>query len=141
MTPESRQKLRSLLVQNESYRQFPYTDTTGHLTVGIGRNLSNRGISQNEAFTLLDDDILYFISKLDSLFSFYSSIDDIRQIVLVDICFNVGINGLLKFKNMLGFLEKKDWENAANEILNSNAAKENVNRYKQLASIMLTGEI
>lgn len=67
MTPESRQKLKNMLVQDESYRQFPYTDTTGHLTVGIGRNISQRGISTTEASQLLDNDIIYFSAKLDHI--------------------------------------------------------------------------
>lgn len=141
MTPELRQKLRGLLLQHESYRQFPYTDTTGHLTIGIGRNLSDRGISQNEAFTLLDDDIIYFSSKLNSVLPFYSELDEIRQLVLIDICFNVGLNGFLGFKNFLGFINKKDWENAGKELLDSKAAHQCPERYKNLYDILISGEI
>jgi lysozyme len=139
MTPELRQKLRGLLLQHEGFRQFPYTDTTGHLTIGIGRNLDSRGISQNEAFILLDDDSLYFSSKLSSVLPFFDSLDGIRQIALVDMCFNLGVNGLLEFKNFLGFVEKKDWKNASAELLDSKAAAQCVDRYKRLAEIILTG--
>jgi lysozyme len=140
-TPETRQKLKNLLVQQESYRQFPYIDNTGHLTIGIGRNLSDRGISSNEALALLDDDIFYFSSKLSSLFSFFDSLDDNRQIVLVDMCFNLGFNGLLNFRDMLDAIERGDFERASQEILDSKAANQARDRYDQLAYIMRTGEL
>jgi lysozyme len=141
MTPESRIKLRNLLTANEKYSQFPYVDTTGHITVGIGRNLTDRGISINEALQLLDDDILYFSNKLASVVTYFDSLDDNRQVVLVNMCFNLGINGFLAFRGMLSCLEKRDFEGAAAEILQSKAAEQCPDRYRQLANIMKTGEL
>jgi lysozyme len=139
MNPESRHKLRGLLLQDESFKQFPYTDTTGHLTIGIGRNLSTRGISENEAFTLLDDDIIYFGSKLSNLLPFYDSLDEIRQIALINMCFNLGVNGFLEFKNFIGYVEEKDWQKASVELLNSKAAHQCPDRYQRLSVIIKTG--
>ena len=141
MTPEAKQKLKSLLVKHEELKQFPYVDTTGHLTIGIGRNLSTRGISVNESLYLCDDDILYFIDKLNHFVSFYNLLSDNRKIVLIDICFNVGFNGLLNFKDMLAALEAFDFEKAADEIINSKAAEQCPERYSQLATIMRTDEL
>lgn len=140
MTPETRQKLKGLLISHESFRQFAYIDTTNHLTIGIGRNLSDRGISQAEAILLLDDDILYFTAKLDNVLPFFNDLDDNRKIVLINMCFNLGVNGFLKFQKMLDYCEQKDFLNASKEILNSEAAHQNPNRYQQLAYIMKTGE-
>src|ERR1700689_3447007 len=119
MTPESRSRLKHLLVSHKKYEQFPYVDTTGHLTIGIGRNLTDRGISTNEALQLLDDDILYFTSRLSHLFPEFNDLDDNRKIVLVDMCFNLGINGFFGFEKMLDAIRFKDYEKAAQEILNS----------------------
>lgn len=141
MNPDARQKLKNLLVQHESYRQFPYTDTTGNLTIGIGRNISKRGISSSEALSLLDDDIFYFSSKLSSILSFFDGLDDNRKIALVDMCFNLGINGFLGFKGMLEAIEAKDFVKASEEILNSKAAEQCHDRYQTLSYIMRTGEI
>ncbi len=141
MTPEARQKLKALLVQHESYRQFPYTDTTGHLTVGIGRNLSDRGISTTEAFYLLDDDILYFTAKLQHFLPFYFQLNEARQIALCDMCFNLGVQGLLNFKNMILALESHDYERAAQEMLNSKWAEQVGERATTLANIIKTGEL
>ena len=141
MTPEGRQKLKTLLINHEQYRQFVYTDTTGHLTIGIGRNLTDRGISTTEAFQLLDDDILYFTGKLTHFLNFFTKLSEPRQIVLIDMCFNLGIQGLLGFKEMILALESHDYERAANEILNSKWAEQVHERATSLAEIMRTGEL
>ncbi len=141
MTPDAKQKLKSLLLNHEAYRQFLYTDTTGHLTIGIGRNLSDRGISITEALSLLEDDIVYFYSKLAHYVSCFDKLSDNRKIVLVDMCFNMGINGFLKFTDMLQALAQTDYETAAKEILDSKAAIQCPERYHQLAQIMRTDEL
>lgn len=141
MTPDIRNKLKNLLTLHEGFRQFPYSDNSGHVTIGIGRNLSNRGISASEALSLLDDDILYFTSKLSHILPFFNDLDGNRQIVLVNMCFNLGINGFLEFSEMLEAVKLKEWERASEEILNSKAATQNMNRYEQLAYIMKTGEL
>lgn len=141
MSPEGKLKLRALLVNHESYRQFPYTDTTGHLTVGIGRNLSDRGISNTEAFYLLDDDILYFTSKLNHFLPFFPKLSESRQIALVDMCFNIGVQGLLNFPEMLSALEEYDFDRAADEMLDSKWAQQVGQRAITLAHIIRTGQI
>lgn len=141
MTPELRQKLKSLLIDDEKYRQFLYPDTTGHQTIGIGRNLSARGISLTESLMLLDDDILYFSSKLASSLTIFNSLEDVRKIVLINMCFNLGFNGLLEFHKMLEHLKNGDYESASLEILQSKAASQCPYRYQRLAHIMKTGEL
>lgn len=141
MTPEGKAKLKQLLVQHESFRQFPYSDSTNHLTIGVGRNLSDRGISPTEAFYLLDDDILYFTGKLNHYLNFFHSIDENRQIALIDMCFNVGLQGFLNFTQMILALEANDYERAALEILDSKWASQVGERATCLASIVRTGEI
>lgn len=141
MTPESRVKLKGMLIEDEDCKLFPYTDTTNHLSIGVGRNLSERGISSNEAMQMLDNDIMYFTAKLDSLFDFFSQLDDNRKIVLINICFNVGVNGFLGFSRMLQFVKERDFEKASHEILQSKAASQCPNRYQRLAYVMKTGEL
>lgn len=141
MTPEARTKLRNILINHESFKAFPYLDTTGHTTIGIGRNLSDRGISESEALVLLDDDIQYFSAKLYKLLPFFDGLSDNRKIVLIDMCFNLGIHGFCDFKSMLEAIERNDYGKAAEEILNSKAAHQCPERYQQLAYIMKTDEL
>lgn len=141
MTPEAKQKLKRLLIQHESYKQFPYVDTTGNITIGIGRNLADRGISVTEASYLLDDDLLYFYGKLSHFFKFFPFLDENRQIALIDMCFNLGVQGFLNFTKMILALEAGDYPRAANEMLNSKWAEQVGQRATTLANIVRTGEI
>lgn len=141
MTPEGRQKLKGLLTQHETYKQFPYTDLTGHLTVGIGRNLSDRGISITEAGYLLDDDIGYFYGKLCHHLNFFNRLNESRQIALIDMCFNVGLQSFLNFTQMILALEAGDYDRAADEMLKSKWAKQVGERASYLANIMQSGNM
>ena len=62
-----------------------------------------------------------------------------RQNVLVNMAFNLGIYGLLRFKKMLLAVEKQDWDEAANQMLDSRWSKQVGNRSKELADIMRQG--
>ncbi len=141
LTSEGKLKLKQLLVKHESYKQFPYVDITGHLTIGIGRNLNDRGISTTEAFYLLDDDIIYFTGKLNHFLKFFHQLDENRQIALIDMCFNVGVQGFLNFTQMILALEAHDYQRAADEMLNSKWAEQVGDRAIALANIMRTGNI
>jgi lysozyme len=140
MTPDDRKKLRDLIVGEESYRQFPYNDTTGHVTIGIGRNLTDRGVSFEESLQMLDNDVIYFTHRLDLNLDFFKDLNAARQMVLISMCFNLGLLGLLGFKKMIASLEQKDYNEASKEILNSKASEETGKRYEILAEIMRTGE-
>ena len=141
MAPESKAKLKALLISHEKYAQFPYTDSTGHLTIGIGRNLADRGISQPEAIYLLDEDISYFTSKLSSYLNFFNKLSENRQVALIDMCFNLGVQGFLNFKGMVMALESHDYERAAKEMLDSKWASQVGERAVKLAKIMRTNEL
>lgn len=141
MTPEAKLKLKTLLVKHESFKAFPYTDTTGHLSIGIGRNLSDRGISLSEAYVLLDDDISYFSNKLNFYLPVMRDLCENRQIALIDMCFSLGVQGFLNFANMIAALNAGDYYLAANEILDSKWAQQCPHRVVALANIVRTGEI
>jgi len=141
MTPEAKIRLKGLLVAHETYKQFPYADSTGHLSIGIGRNLTDRGISTTEALQLLDDDIIYFNSKLAHHLNCFSNLNESRQIALIDMAFNLGIQGFLGFHNMISALEKGNYEDAATEMLESKWAQQVGERATTLANIIKSGEI
>jgi lysozyme len=137
---ESRTKLKALLQKQEGYRQFSYTDTTGHLTIGIGRNLSTRGISLTESLYLLDNDIEEVEHEIISLLPVYSQLNDARKAVLVDIGFELGVGGLMQFRGFIDALIKEDWPFASKEMLNSKWAEQVPTRAQSLAYIVETGE-
>jgi lysozyme len=141
MTPFTRNALKQILFVQEGFRDKPYTDTTGHLTIGIGRNLSDRGISLNEAYDLLENDIEYFEGCLQKVFPFYDRLSQARQAVLVNMAFNLGLKNLLEFKKFVEYLADNDYSNAAKEMLDSVWAKQVGARAQVLAAIMQTNEL
>lgn len=130
--------LRNQLMQDEGLKLKPYRDSKGRLTIGVGRNLDDVGISKDEAMYMLDNDIKDRMSYLEN-WSLFTKLSDNRQLVIADMAFNMGIAGLLEFEKMLNYLSQDDYDNAATEILDSVAAKENVNRYQMLAKMMREG--
>lgn len=140
MNPEMKSKLRHLLIQHEGYEQKLYTDTKGKHTIGIGRNLDDRGVLPTEIDMMCDHDMQYFYDQLDSHFPWFSSLNEARQIALVDMCF-MGFKKFLSFKKMIVYLAKKDYSNAAIELLDSTYASQTGKRAIDLAAIIKLGFI
>lgn len=133
---EMRDALIKQLIKNEGLRLKPYTCTAGKLTIGIGRNLDDKGISEEEAMYLLKNDIEECEFQLNKELAFFKNLDMARQDVLLNMCFNLGINGLLGFKNTLAMIEAGNYEAAADNMLNSKWAYQVGDRAKELADIM-----
>lgn len=141
MTPDMRVKLRGMIMTNEGFRGSPYKDTTGNLTVGYGHNLDARPISANVGGVMLDEDIQWAMSELDSQFPWFDGLDDVRKCVIVDMCYNLGLKGLLGFNNMLECVSKGQYANASYHILDSLYAKQVGTRAVRNAHIMKAGEM
>ena len=139
MDDAQKSKLKQMLVDDEGYRQFPYKDTVGKLTIGVGRNLEDRGISQDEAMYMLNEDIKYFEKFLKENLAFYNKLTENRQNVLVNMCFNLGTQGFMKFKKMLQHLNYGRYEQAADEMLDSKWVMQVPNRAKRLHDLMIKG--
>jgi lysozyme len=135
------QKLRAMLVLEEGVRLKPYTDTKGKTTIGVGRNLDDVGISRAEAEFLLTNDIMERVTALPKVLPWVTTLDQVRQTVLVDLSF-MGVGALLGFHHMLDALQRGDFEGAAAELLSSKWAYEDVqpSRSQRLATMLRTGE-
>lgn len=131
--------LRDQLVRDEGLRLHPYVDTVGKTTIGIGRNLTDVGISQAEAFVLLDNDIETATAKLIEAFPWSQGIDAVRFSALVNMTFNMGIGGLARFKNFLLAMQQGNWEMAKVEMLDSKWADQVGPRAHRLSIQIETG--
>jgi lysozyme len=140
MNAASLSLLQKQLILHEGVRLKPYRCTAGKLTIGIGRNLDDVGISQEEALGLLRGDIARAIAAVRTELPWIDRLDDIRQRVLVDMCFNLGIDGLLAFKQTLAAIAGGDYDRAATEMLNSRWAAQVGERARRLARMMRTGK-
>ena len=142
-----KQKLTEQLKVDEGCELQVYIDSVGEPTIGFGRCLTTkglsksecdylklgtydknaviaklevRGISQSEAECLLSSDIEYFHIELDKALPYFERLPETAKLVLLNMSFNIGISGLLKFKNTLSLIEKGQYIAASKEMLNSN---------------------
>ena len=131
--------LEDQLIRHEGYRQFPYKCSAGKLTVAIGRNLEDRGVSEDEAKYLLHNDITICKQELNLLFPIIKVVNSARENVLINMCFNIGIARLAGFKKMWAAIAVGDFEEAAKQMLDSKWANQVGKRAIELSGIMKTG--
>lgn len=132
-------KLRLQLTRHEGLRLAPYIDTRNRLTIGYGRNLSDVGISAAEAWFLLDNDIARAESRLSARYPWYDGLDPVRQAVLTNMAFNLGLSRLAGFTRMLSCVASGEWDGAAREMLASAWATQVGSRATELAQQMRSG--
>ena len=156
-----RQDLIDKLVVSEGLRLQVYKDTLGIDTIGIGRNLEDRGITKEElddldiptiehvyeygiteadAVYLAENDVQIVEEELVRAHPCVDRLDSVRQLILIDMAFNMGVPRLCKFKKMWAAVECGDYPTAAKEMLDSRWAKQVKGRATKLANAMHNGE-
>jgi lysozyme len=138
-------KLADQLIHHEGMECFPYTDTVGKVTIGVGRNLTDRGLTKEECRHLLANDIEISVGELKMNFHWFAKLDDTRQAALVDLHFNLGINRLKTFTKTLRLIEKcilgdDLWSKVAEELLDSKWAGQVGQRAQTLARMLELGD-
>jgi lysozyme len=140
LTQDQTNILVARLNRTEGRRSKPYLDTVGKITIGVGHNLTAKGLPDSLIDALLNIDLADANSGAEKL-SVYDKLDAIRQTVLVDMVFNMGFEDVQKFVNTLSAINRRDYESAATNMLHSVWAKEVGSRAVELAEIMRTGQI
>lgn len=135
----NRDDLRSMLVLHEGLRLKPYKCTAGKTTIGVGRNLDDKGITQAEAFDLLEHDIDEVEADLDRTWPWWRQMTDPRQQVLADMCFNLGLSRLKGFVNTIAAMKAGEYDKAADGMLSSLWASQVGVRAQRLAKMMREG--
>jgi lysozyme len=128
------------LIRDEGLRLKAYRDSVGKLTIGVGRNLDDEGISKEEATHLLENDVSSHLADLEEHLPWATDLSDARKGVLLNMCFNMGIGGLLQFKNTLAHIQKGEYAEAASGMLTSHWAKQVGKRAIRLSKQMATDE-
>ena len=120
-----------------------YDDSLGLLTIGYGRLIDHRkggGITKEEAEYLLANDIERKLEELESRIPWIKKLDDVRKGVLLNMSFQLGVSGLMAFKNTLAKIEQGDYEGAAVNMLQSKWATQTPNRAQRMAEQMRAGQ-
>ena len=135
-----RQRLFTQLRLHEGVEHKPYKCTAGYLTIGVGRNIEERGLSDDEIDYILQNDVNIVTDELVATFDWYPDLDPIRQRVVVDMVFNLGMPRFKQFQNMIAAIEAGDWMEASDEMMDSRWAQQVGLRASRLAEMMETGE-
>lgn len=121
---------------DEGIRSKPYRDTVGKLTIGVGRNLDDVGLSADEIEFLLDNDLKRVCLDLDHLIPQWRGYAEPVQRVLINLAFNLGVRKLATFKKTLKFIDLRLYKSAADELLRSTYAAQVGARAQRLAEIL-----
>lgn len=144
------------LILNEGISLNPYHCSSHKLTIGVGRCLDTNPLSSEEisvighdcrtnsitkeqAFYLLRHDIDKVKKQLDKNLPWWKNLNEDRQYVLIDMCFQMGIDGLLKFKKMLQHLSTGYYKQAADELMDSKYAKQTPARAERNKYCLING--
>lgn len=143
------------LIINEGMILHPYKCSEGKTTIGVGRNIDDNpltdeekrlighpieeGITEHQATMLLLNDIEKVKKKLDKNLPWWRDLDNDRQYVLIDLCFNMGISGLLTFHNTLRQIATGWYIRAGENLLKSKYAKQVGKRAERNAECLKTG--
>lgn len=142
------------LIEQEGIKLMPYRCPRGKLTIGVGRNLDDNplnreeikalgdymhGITVNGAKMLLRNDIIKAYNGAKKIFKGFEDLNEDRKYALVDMCFQLGIKGVAKFRLMRWAIEKKDFENASEACLCSLYAKQTPKRAMRNAMALKSG--
>jgi len=122
----------------EGTKPRPYMDTTGHITIGIGRNLTNKPLKPDEIEYLFKNDKADAERDARSLVPTFDDLSDIRKYVVCDLAFNLGQIGLSLFPRFLLAVHEGRWDDAAMELRTSVAFRQEPKRFTLLANAMET---
>lgn len=113
------QELKESIKLSETLSLKPYVCPAGKLTIGYGRNLQDSGITKFESELLLENDLFDIKLKLEDTFDWYKNLDDVRQNVIIEMVYNMGLRNFTKFKKTIEYLKQKQYLNASVEMLDS----------------------
>ena len=131
------------LQRDEGFKDHAYQDHLGYWTIGFGRLIDERKeghITLEEGLFLLNNDIDNKTEELLKRLPWVNDLDDARKGVLVNMAFQLGVDGLLKFKNTLELIKNGKYKEASDAMLDSLWAKQTPNRASRLSAQMKTGE-
>lgn len=131
--------LKKELVRDEDERLKPYRCTAGKLTIGVGRNLDDVGLSADESAYLLGNDIARVMAELDKALPWWRGLSEVRQRALANMAFNLGVPRLKGFARMLAALQAGQWDEAATQALASKWAQQVGDRAKRIALMIKEG--
>lgn len=134
MTPD---ESKTMIKRHEGFRDYVYMDSAGYWTIGYGHALHPRSKMPKPVLeALFEYDYANAVTSYDTL---GLDLDPVRQAAVTDMIFNIGIEGIERFKKMMAALKAKDFETAADEVVNSIYYSQVGNRAREIEHMIRTG--
>tara|TARA_R100001510_G_C7609874_1_gene173772 strand:- start:385 stop:810 length:426 start_codon:yes stop_codon:yes gene_type:complete len=136
-------RLIETLKRHEGVKYYVYKDHLGYETIGVGRCLKEGvglGLTHDEVDYLLMNDINRCLEELDAAFPWFKDLTEIRREAMINLCFNLGLTRLRKFEKAIAAMSIHNYEEAADEFLDSRWAKQVGNRATEVTEMIRTGE-
>lgn len=127
-------RLVDQLLRHEGLKLQPYRCSEGKLTIGVGRNLDDNGITEKEAVFMLENDLAWCMGECHKNFTWFNKADPLIKEAVMNLVFNMGITRFLGFKKTIAFLEAGKYELAGTELLNSLYAEQVPKRAQEIAN-------
>ena len=131
-------KLREMVMRHEGLSLMPYRCPKGKLTIGYGRNLESKGITEYEADMLLADDLKECLRDVEEITQ--RLVMDNRTRALVDLRYQTGSYGFKTFVKMIAAILSRDWNRAADELMDSEYGRNFPKRARELEGMLRTGD-
>lgn len=131
------QSIKDYIMSNEGVRKYPYRCSAGKLTIGIGRNLEDKGLSDSEVMYLFDNDLQDTQDSAESIFEDFSQYTLEEQTVILDMLFNLGITRFKTFKKFIRAIKERDLKEAARQIEQSAYFHQVPNRARRNIKMLL----
>ena len=130
MTKEVIEQLKA----DEGFSDTPYRCTANKLTIGYGKQVDFLNITQEEAEKWLKEDVGKIEKKLVNKFWWYMGCPEQVKIVVINMCYQLGVSGFSKFRKTIDLIAKKEYKKASIEMLDSRWATQTPNRAKRLSN-------
>lgn len=138
--------MQSLIVDDEGLRIWPYVDTTGHRTWGVGHNLDAEPVANDVAAALHGAALLQFQHDMDGVLAvastqpWWDALNDARQAAIADMLFNLGTGAIETFGVFFGYIAGQRWQAAAADLRTTKVYRQLPTRYARLATMIETGQ-
>ena len=130
------EKLIEQIKEHEGFRSRVYTCTENHLTIGYGFKVSSLELTEDICELILKEKLIKLYSRVDKQIPFFKQLPVEIQDVILNMCYQMGVGGVCKFKKMLAAMNEKDWTKAADEMIDSKWYRQTKNRALQLSEIV-----
>tara|TARA_R100001015_G_C4505709_1_gene78898 strand:+ start:147 stop:569 length:423 start_codon:yes stop_codon:yes gene_type:complete len=137
------EKLLKMIKLHEGVKSHAYQCTAGKWTIGVGRNIDEEGglgLSEEEINVLLINDVERVKNELTAAYFWFPALDEVRQAAMIDMCFNLGLSRLRGFVKAIEAMSRQQYDNAADEFLDSRWASQVGQRAIRVTDMIRTGE-